>query len=251
MSDSVDQHESDVNQPLSFLKGTLVLFSVFTPENPFWITSVPQPGVGSDVIGITNNGITDGTLYWDTNSVEPGIYYYVSEHNVELSAVIEIKDNQGVSGFSIGAGNDPPLFMYRVREASDDATTDHPIDRYVIERIGGRTASQVRSLMAEYRNKNLALNYAHVDDHVIDDIIAHYMQFVDAIIDADLQATVESALARAGFAESLSLIADLQQEDVDFQEIANEVHNRWRPQDLLVGGLAFVVLVLNVITLVW
>ena len=204
MSDAIVSSEL-INQQLSFIKGTLVLFSVFSPENPFWIKSVQEAGASSDVSGITNNGISDGTLYWNTKDVEPGTYYYVSENDAQISAEIEIKPNEGLSSFSTEDGNTPPLFMYMVREANDDGDSNNPIDRYILTRIGGRTASQVRTLMAEYRNRNLALNYENVDDNVIDDIIAHYLQFVDAIVDADLQASVESALERSGFSNLESL----------------------------------------------
>ena len=249
----------ELSPPLSFIRGTVVLFSVFTSENPFWIKSVRQAGAGSDVEGIYHNGITDGTLFWDTGNVEPGTYYYVSEHDNRISSTIELLSNEGVSGITIGGGNDPPGFMFSVREANDDGDTDNPIDRFMVRRIGGRTASQIRSMMEEYRKNNVGIDYKYADDNVIDDILAHYMLFIDSIIESDLQTTVEKALIRSGFNDSLYEIGSvkdridllIESNFVTIEDITNRVHNLWRPQDLLVGGVALVVLVLNVISLVW
>ncbi len=256
MSEISASEYSPVNPPLTCIKGTILIFSVQASENPFWIKALNEAGPGSDVLGIFNNGVSNGTLYWDTSFVEPGTYYYVSENNHHISSTIEVKENDAIHGFRYGDGFDPPGFMFAVREANDDGDTDNPIDRYLIRRIGARTASQVRSLMQQYRETNTGLNYQYVDDNVVDDIIAHYMQFIDAVVESDLQGSLENALVRTGFQSSLSLLHEslrsvsmVEHEIFEIQQAVNDVHNRWRPQDLLVGGLALAVLVLNIIAL--
>jgi len=60
--------------------------------HPFWIKTVRVDGTGNAVTtGITNNGTDFGTITWDTSSVTPGTYYYISEFEPDMSGIISVQ----------------------------------------------------------------------------------------------------------------------------------------------------------------
>jgi antitoxin component YwqK of YwqJK toxin-antitoxin module len=84
-------YSSGSNISIRVEQGAILIFDVNTFGNPLWIKTEPVIGTGSAVtIGVTNNGISQGILTWETSDVPPGTYYYISQTHVELSGTIII-----------------------------------------------------------------------------------------------------------------------------------------------------------------
>jgi len=58
-----------------------------TTQN-FWIKTTQTSGTGDAVAGVVNNGTSNGIVTWNTSSVTPGVYYYVSENSASMTGII-------------------------------------------------------------------------------------------------------------------------------------------------------------------
>lgn len=84
-----------VNNPtITARSGDKIIFEISTPNQPFWIKTIRGIGTANGVtVGdITNNGITNGKIMWDTTGVPAGLYYYVSQNLVGMGGTIIITD---------------------------------------------------------------------------------------------------------------------------------------------------------------
>ena len=66
-------------------------------DQPFWIKTALVSGSGSAASGVTNNGISEGTVTWDTAGLTPGLYYYVSGESAAMSGTITITTGGGIN----------------------------------------------------------------------------------------------------------------------------------------------------------
>ena len=86
------------NSNIYVRSGDILTFEVNTAGHPFWIKTVSSTGTGNAVTTgtISNNGISTGTIIWNTAGVDPGNYYY----NCQVHSAM--KGNIIVSGFGTG-----------------------------------------------------------------------------------------------------------------------------------------------------
>lgn len=81
------------NSTITARVGDILSFAVSSPGNPFWIKVVKTTGNANAVVTgtITNNGITNGTVTWNTANVAPGTYFYTSQNSTVPSGNIVIQ----------------------------------------------------------------------------------------------------------------------------------------------------------------
>ena len=71
----------------------------------FWIKTVREDGTGNAVTtGVTNNGTANGTVTWDTSSITPGTYYYISENSPDMSGIIFVQAVPASLAFNTSTG---------------------------------------------------------------------------------------------------------------------------------------------------
>ena len=79
------------NVTISLNQGDTLELQANAGGHPVWVktqaTTGQQYGVAN---GITNNGITNGTITWDTTSTAPGTYYYICEYHGSMNGQIII-----------------------------------------------------------------------------------------------------------------------------------------------------------------
>lgn len=80
------------NDTITLTRGETYSILVDTPNDNFWIQSVPAPYSENDVYqnGITNNGTNSGIILWTVSEDAPDFLYYVSEFNSTMSGTIVI-----------------------------------------------------------------------------------------------------------------------------------------------------------------
>ena len=76
---------------LTIKSGDTIIFNVDVPGSPFYIKTVATTGTGNQVVtGLSVNGITSGTITWNTIGITAGTYYYQSSLHVGMVGVIVI-----------------------------------------------------------------------------------------------------------------------------------------------------------------
>jgi microcystin-dependent protein len=84
-------YSSGENISIEVDQGTILVFNIDSTGQPFWIKSEQITGIDSAVTtGLTDNGIEQGTITWDTTNVTPGTYYYISENESSMTGTIVI-----------------------------------------------------------------------------------------------------------------------------------------------------------------
>ena len=82
-----------LNPTIKLYRGQTYNFSVTSDANPFSIMTSRSLGTGSRYLsGVTNNGVTNGTLTFTVPVDAPDLLYYQSESDVALGGAIEIYD---------------------------------------------------------------------------------------------------------------------------------------------------------------
>lgn len=77
------------NPTITIILGDTLNFSINSPGVTCYIKTSNVLGTGSLASGVTNNGISVGTITWTPSAV--GTYYYVSSDNAALSGIIQVK----------------------------------------------------------------------------------------------------------------------------------------------------------------
>jgi len=80
------------NETVTIMKGDTVNFIVNASGHPFWVKTTQTTGTGNAVTtGITNNGTQEGTVTWDTTSINSGTYYYNCQNHSSMSGTITVE----------------------------------------------------------------------------------------------------------------------------------------------------------------
>ncbi len=95
------------NPTLTLIKGFTYHFIVNSPGNPIWIKNFQQTGITSAYNdGVTNNGISLGTLIFRVPYDAPNTLYYISQNSSLFTGLINIVDiNNLGSGGGSTSGN--------------------------------------------------------------------------------------------------------------------------------------------------
>lgn len=80
------------NPTLTVASGDKITFRIDTPGYPLYLKRDRVAGTGNVITTgtITDNGITSGTITWDTTGVVPGEYHYVSQTSVAVGGSINV-----------------------------------------------------------------------------------------------------------------------------------------------------------------
>ena len=83
-----------VNPTLTVRAGDVLRFNVNAAGHPLWIKTVATTGTNNPVTTgtINGNGVSVGTLTWDTTGVAPGNYFYVCQNHSGMSGLIIVED---------------------------------------------------------------------------------------------------------------------------------------------------------------
>ena len=80
------------NEELTVMKGDTLNLQINAPNHPVWIKTAASTGTGDAVTtGISANGITSGSIVWDTTNVGVGTYYYQCENHGVMGGVINVE----------------------------------------------------------------------------------------------------------------------------------------------------------------
>jgi hypothetical protein len=82
-----------LDPPLTLLRGRTYTFAVNAPDHPFFIKTLPGAGTGNQYNeGVTNNGLTSGTLTFNVplNAPDP-LFYQCSDH-AAMNAEIDVRN---------------------------------------------------------------------------------------------------------------------------------------------------------------
>ena len=82
------------NDPtVTLVKGFTYYFNVNAPGHNFWIKTAPTIGIGNAYTsGITNNGVSTGTLIWTVPTSVPTTLYYVDQTYGSMQGVFNFTD---------------------------------------------------------------------------------------------------------------------------------------------------------------
>lgn len=108
-----------VNANIYVRSGDVLTFDVNTAGHPFWIKTISSTGIGNAVTTgtISNNGISTGTIIWNTAGVAPGTYYYNCQTHAAMSG------NIIVNGF--GTGLTVTDFIWVLGNVGDSSATGY------------------------------------------------------------------------------------------------------------------------------
>ena len=128
------------NPDITLYEGDRLNFNVNTLGSPFWIKTLPGTGSTNYIVAgnISNNGISSGTVSWDTLGVEPGIYYYSSENYAAQSGNIIIQ--------SQGTGQVRTLFRWVLGQSGDSSANGYFIYNFNPSAIGTAVNTRNRYL---------------------------------------------------------------------------------------------------------
>jgi hypothetical protein len=89
----------DLNPTLTLVRGRTYTFTVASTDNPFWIKTSRSLGT-SDAFttGVTNNGITNGTLLFSVPLNAPDILFYQSQFFAPVGGTFSIVDEGEAEG---------------------------------------------------------------------------------------------------------------------------------------------------------
>jgi hypothetical protein len=90
---NVSQTSSIGNNPNFVVSaGTVLTFNVSATGQPMWIKTTNTTGTGGGVTTgqIVNNGSASATIYWHTDGVASGTYYYVSQNSSNMQGTITV-----------------------------------------------------------------------------------------------------------------------------------------------------------------
>ena len=78
--------------PLTVTAGETLVFVVNAPTHNLWIKTAQTTGTGQGVTTgtITNNGLDNGNVTWQTTGVVPGTYYYQSANDAAMGGTITV-----------------------------------------------------------------------------------------------------------------------------------------------------------------
>jgi hypothetical protein len=96
------------NPTLTLIKGFTYHFIVNSPGNPLWIKNFQQTGTTSAYNdGVTNNGISNGTIIFRVPYDTPNTLYYISQNSSLFTGLINIVDinNLGSGGGGSSGGD--------------------------------------------------------------------------------------------------------------------------------------------------
>jgi microcystin-dependent protein len=82
------------NVSITVERGVILSFNISSPGQAFWIIRDLSIGIDSALsVEIGDNGIENGVLLFDTDNVEPGTYYYISENSESMVGIIIIMED--------------------------------------------------------------------------------------------------------------------------------------------------------------
>jgi len=107
------------NPTLNIASGDKLTFRIDTPGHPLYIKSARVAGTANVVTSglINDNGITSGTITWDTTGVLPGEYHYVSQTSVAVGGTINIA--------SFGSGKVKTELEWNLSTTGDSGSTGY------------------------------------------------------------------------------------------------------------------------------
>tara|TARA_Y100001970_G_scaffold40807_1_gene50319 strand:+ start:478 stop:4686 length:4209 start_codon:yes stop_codon:yes gene_type:complete len=82
------------NPSISIFSGDLLKFKVDASGHPFWVKTVASTGTGSGASQVTNNGDDDGTVTFDTSTLNTGTYYYNCQYHSSMQGTISNVNNK-------------------------------------------------------------------------------------------------------------------------------------------------------------
>jgi hypothetical protein len=88
-----------VNNPvLALVRGQTYTFAINAPGHPFWIKTAQITGTGSAFnTGVTNNGITSGTLTFAVPQAAPNTLFYACQIHAAMSNQIHIANPSAIA----------------------------------------------------------------------------------------------------------------------------------------------------------
>jgi hypothetical protein len=86
---------SQLNPSITLLRGHTYTFSVSASGHPFWIKTARVDGTGSSFdTGVTNNGLSDGTLTFTVPTSAPNPLFYVCQFHTTMQGTINVASAQ-------------------------------------------------------------------------------------------------------------------------------------------------------------
>ena len=122
---------------ITVYEGDILNFTVTTPGSPFWIKTVASTGATNYIVtgNVSNNGVTSGTVSWNTLGVEPGTYYYASENYANQRGNITVQTQ--------GTGQVFTLFRWVLGQVGDSGANGYFIYNFEPTPVG--TSVETRS----------------------------------------------------------------------------------------------------------
>ena len=82
---------SQANPGLTLTRGQTYVFQLNAPGHPFWIKTVPETGTDSTFdTGVTNNGVSEGTLTFAVPASAPSPLYYQCQYHEPMTGTLTI-----------------------------------------------------------------------------------------------------------------------------------------------------------------